>query len=666
MGIKAVAITGANKTADYRLWQKVDKGEFSIVFACPEALLGPRLYFFTSTARKPNAFMRNLVAVVVDECHLIHQWRDFRKLYMALGRLRKCCKGVPWLCLSATLTAGAESYVHEVCGFQEQTLRFSISIRRDNVNLIVSTITRPEFEHLHDLIPTRLARSFAIPKTLVFVDSVDNAILIARDLRDRLQAIIDRNRDLIGNRRINPDTVVQTYFSPNDDSAKSATLRTIRDGATRICICTDAFGLGVNIPDVTRVIQWGVSPLLSTSSLFQRVGRAACDPQYRGIAVIYVDETIMKGLPLPSECDDISQLFPNNTSAAAEDEEIRDDELRVALPQLKAGQMERLLLAVEETNTSQVRTLLLELYDVTNDIIQANRAAQAAEQRAQHGSSIKNVDPGVLWVIATKGCRWRVLLSIFGDTNVFASEHSSWCCDNCAHRNVLNPAHELHDIALKQSTAYMRDCPTVAVNKSKRSKTSEPAVKNRDVALCSQRAEDLRKALTKWRRVVFAHMGLPQSVLPCIVLSDNIMEHLVKNAARIVTVSRLRKELERAQVSPLRKKTFKIGCSMLTDAYIDSLFLCIDKTLAYTPDPTELVNRDPAGNTNATGLIFRQHIQASNALACTPKHHLGEARSFGSSSEHRKPGSRESSSSNQPAAPAETYHPAKYGGETRH
>jgi superfamily II DNA helicase RecQ len=530
--------------------------------------------------------MRNLMAVVVDECHLIRQWRDFHKLYMALGRLRKCCKDVPWLCLSATLTTGAESYVHEVCRFKEDTLRFSISIQCENVNLIVSTITHPEFKHLHDLIPARLGRSWSIPKTLVFVDSVEQAILIAQDLRDRLQATLERNHDLIGNRSINPGTVIQTYFSPNDDNAKSATLRTIRSGATRICICTDAFGLGVNIPDVTRVIQWGVTPLLRTSSLFQRVGRAARDPQYRGIAVIYVAEHIMKSLP--RECDDISKLFPQDTSQAGGNEGIRDEEMRVAMPQLKAGQMERLLLAVEETNANQVRTLLRELYDITNDILEANRAAQTAEKRALTGSSIKHIDPGVLWVIATQGCRWRVLLSIFGNTNLFASSHTSWRCDNCLHKSAMDPGHELHGIALKQSTAYICNSGTLAIKKAKRS--NEPTVKNRDVAHCVERAEDLRKVLRKWRRVVFDHMELPKWILPCVVLSDNIIEHLVKNAARIVTISRLRTELERAQVTPTRKAKFNIGSSLLTDVYVNSLFQYIDNTLEATP-PTEPVNR---------------------------------------------------------------------------
>src|SRR6202165_3006751 len=588
MGIKAVAITGASRSADFLLWKKVDRGEFQIVSARPEALLGPRAHFYTTTVRTSNAFMLNLAAIVVDECHLIHHWREFRKLYMALCRLRKCCKGVPWLCLSATLTAGAESYVHDVCGFKEKTLRASVSIRRKNINLMVSTVTRPDFEHLHDLIPPRFIRARDIPKTLIFVDSVTEAILIARSLREKLHQYVQHNTDLVACPKFNPETVIQTYFSPNDENAKSATLRTIRNGATRICVCTDAFGLGVNIPDIVRVIQWGVSPLLNTSSLFQRIGRAARDPGYLGIAVIYVGENIMKSMP--KECNNVDDLFHETRATNEETPDSDSDEMRL-IPMLKKGKMERLLLPVEETNSVQVRNLLRELYDRANDILEANRAAQTTEKVTTagiKGTGITNIDPGVLWVIATKGCRWRALLSIFRDVDALASSRDSWCCDICAHHCGLQPEIQTHAIPLTQSTVYFVPAiPTNEPSKIRRKKDKEDvAPKNRPSALCKERAEQLREALFIWRQVAFDYLQLPKGLLSCVVLPDLVIEHLVKKSSRIVTIDRLRTELGAAKVSAsLKQAKFRVESSLLTTALVERLFKHIDVTLDPGPPP---------------------------------------------------------------------------------
>ena len=58
-------------------------------------------------------------------------------------------------------------------------------------------------------------------------------------------------------------------------------------GDTRIVVCTDAFGLGIDIPDIKVVIQWQVDEKLVASTLYQCIEWAARGKDVEGIAVIY-------------------------------------------------------------------------------------------------------------------------------------------------------------------------------------------------------------------------------------------------------------------------------------------------------------------------------------------------------------------------------------------
>ena len=64
-------------------------------------------------------------------------------------------------------------------------------------------------------------------------------------------------------------------------------------GDTRIVICTDAFGLGIDIPDIEVVIQWGLDEKVSAATLYQRIGRAIRDPKIEDLVIIYIQESLL-------------------------------------------------------------------------------------------------------------------------------------------------------------------------------------------------------------------------------------------------------------------------------------------------------------------------------------------------------------------------------------
>ena len=132
-----MAVTHDKIDEDSSLWAKVDNGQFRVVYMTPEVAMDKRGHFSTETVKTNTSFMKQLVLVAVDECHLIWDWESFRVQYRYVGNLRQWLGRVPWACLSATMTPNTAAYVHAVCKLKIPTVRgasislFWIFISRD-------------------------------------------------------------------------------------------------------------------------------------------------------------------------------------------------------------------------------------------------------------------------------------------------------------------------------------------------------------------------------------------------------------------------------------------------------------------------------------------------------------------------------------------------------
>jgi hypothetical protein len=120
--------------------------------------------------------------------------------------------------------------------------------------------------------------------------------------------------------------IVCEYHSTMSQRALDRNLQALRDGTCRIMVCTDAVGMGLDVPDIERVVQWRVPPWLTVSGWWQRAGRAARHPDRKGMAIIYYDrsfrvppESPFRGLPDVEE--DIEAVYSATLEAASEDQE---------------------------------------------------------------------------------------------------------------------------------------------------------------------------------------------------------------------------------------------------------------------------------------------------------------------------------------------------------
>ena len=112
------------------------------------------------------------------------------------------------------------------------------------MQMVIKIKTPKEFNELAFLVPTAGATS-TIPKTMVFVNSLDDGMTLAYHLCNLLSAHIKNDGERI----------IRTFISVFEPDAKEEYLEDFHNGNTRIWIYTDAARIGVEIRNIVRVVQ---------------------------------------------------------------------------------------------------------------------------------------------------------------------------------------------------------------------------------------------------------------------------------------------------------------------------------------------------------------------------------------------------------------------------
>jgi helicase-like protein len=218
--------------------------------------------------------------------------RDFRKCYGQLGNIRDAMgPTIPWFVTSATMpTAQRRSILESIHIIDAVEIDENLNRPELYYNIIQSHIgdkfrgggSTPVDHVVEELDPVTKK---PVKKTLIYFDSIATLGCILFHLR-RLLVVA-------GYPSASVKHVVQGYFSDRTPGAKSRVYRAFLDGRCMIVCATEAFGMGMDIPDIDGVYNWGIPR--SLSSLIQRFGRGARG-KYR---------TATCTLILPQYCKDI-------------------------------------------------------------------------------------------------------------------------------------------------------------------------------------------------------------------------------------------------------------------------------------------------------------------------------------------------------------------------
>lgn len=241
--IKAVYFHSGMTNKEHALaWEKLTNGKASFLYVSPERLNNER--FVNDIKRLPVRLL------VVDEAHCISQWGyDFRPSYLNIARLRKVFQSAPLLALTATATPEVADDICRLLEFRDGSKRFCMSFIRDNISYIVRPADTKMTEMLHILHRTS-----------------GSAIVYVRS-RKRTRDISDWLNDM---------GISATYYHAGmAREDKEIRQNGWKNGGVRVMVATNAFGMGIDKPDVRLVIHYDIPP--SLEEYYQEAGRAGRD-----------------------------------------------------------------------------------------------------------------------------------------------------------------------------------------------------------------------------------------------------------------------------------------------------------------------------------------------------------------------------------------------------
>ncbi len=253
-GIQASAIySGLSREEIIITLENCIFGNIKFLYVSPERLSSD--IFQTKIRRMRVSF------ITVDEAHCISQWGyDFRPSYLQIANIRKLLPGIPVLALTATATPQVVDDIQDRLSFKQKNV-FRMSFERKNLAYIVRQ-TPDKFEQLiHILQQTK-----------------GTAIVYTRSRR-RTKEVADL---------LNEAGISATFYHAGlDSTVKDERQKAWQTDAIRVMVATNAFGMGIDKPDVRIVIH--VDCPDSIEAYFQEAGRAGRDGQKAYAVLLYND-----------------------------------------------------------------------------------------------------------------------------------------------------------------------------------------------------------------------------------------------------------------------------------------------------------------------------------------------------------------------------------------
>ena len=252
-GIKALAVySGMTREEIVVALENCIFGDYKFLYISPERL---DTDIFRAKLRNMKINM-----ITVDESHCISQWGyDFLPAYLKISEIRELLPTVPVLALTATATPEVVKDIQTKLGFREDSRIFRMSFERKNLAYIVRNTESKQEELLHIL------------------NSVSGSAIVYTRNRKRTREVAEL--------LVNNEITATFYHAGLNNDVKDQRQRSWLSGESRVMVATNAFGMGIDKPDVRLVIHVDLPD--SPEAYFQEAGRAGRDGQKAYAVLLY-------------------------------------------------------------------------------------------------------------------------------------------------------------------------------------------------------------------------------------------------------------------------------------------------------------------------------------------------------------------------------------------
>ncbi|CRG95803.1 ATP-dependent DNA helicase, putative [Plasmodium gallinaceum] len=260
--ISSVFLGSGQKMNSEKILTEIKHGLYNIVYCSPEYALNNKNLF--------TLLKKRILLIAIDEVHCMSEWgHDFRPSYRKLNELRSILKEIPIMCLTATCTKNVQSDILKNLNFDlNNCLIKRSSVNKKNLYYSVKTKTNL-YDDLKYILDIPVKKS--LERTKKFIDNSKicpyNSTLIYVNSKKECESIHDFLKD--------KGLLVSMYHADlSNEEKKDAHEKFLKD-EIQIIVATVAFGMGIDKPDIRRIIHYGFAR--SLEAYVQQVGRAGRD-----------------------------------------------------------------------------------------------------------------------------------------------------------------------------------------------------------------------------------------------------------------------------------------------------------------------------------------------------------------------------------------------------